>query len=70
MIVSVIEEIFHLGSRPLDTECLGIFIALALQNLLRQSFLQIPNELYLAAKVDGTRASGMSQWKVFGTMVS
>ena len=44
MIVSVIEEIFHLGSRPLDTECLGIFIALALQNLLRQSFRDVAME--------------------------
>ena len=44
MIVSVIEEIFHLGSRPLDTECLGIFIALALQNLLRQCFWDVAME--------------------------
>ena len=44
MIVSVIEEIFHLGSRPLDTECLGIFIALALQNLLRQCFRDVAME--------------------------
>ena len=44
MIVSVIEEIFHLGSRPLDTERLGIFIALALQNLLRQSFRDVAME--------------------------
>ena len=44
MIASVIEEIFHLGSRPLDTERLGIFIALALQNLLRQSFRDVAME--------------------------
>ncbi len=44
MIVSVIEEIFHLSSRPLDTERLGIFIALALQNLLRQIFRDVAME--------------------------
>ena len=44
MVVTMIEEIFHLAGGPLDAESLGIFIRLALQYLLCQCLRNIAVE--------------------------